>query len=368
MKYLKKIDGSAKEIKILKKASNYELGVADFHFLKTYSVFDWGRMPETIKNKDYALAMMGGYNFELLEDAGFKTHYSGMINSEEKVVSVHELIDNNELSRIMRVQLAQVLSIKNSAGVITYEAYKDKDNPPRNFLLPVEVIVRNGLPEGSSVFKRLRKAETTSEKQDILNNYGLTEEPKPGCMLPKPVLEFTSKLEETDRPMIYEEVINIIGKKRFDQCFDLSLEANNIITGHARKQGIKRWDSKIELICAGNDDVWIADVVGTLDEDRFSWKEIQVSKQPLRDFNKKFNQKWYEAVEKAKEIAKEKSEDDWKKYCKINPNKLGDELIGLISQSYQGLTNEWISKRIFPEAKSLDDVLPSIHQNLKADN
>ena len=43
-----------------------------------------------------------------------------------------------------------------------------------NYLVPLEVIFRNSLPEGSSVFKRLAKGETTLEQ------LGLEKIPEPG--------------------------------------------------------------------------------------------------------------------------------------------------------------------------------------------
>src|SRR5438045_5170795 len=39
-----------------------------FEYTDDYSVFDWGKMPDTIANKGRALAVMGAYFFKRLAD------------------------------------------------------------------------------------------------------------------------------------------------------------------------------------------------------------------------------------------------------------------------------------------------------------
>ena len=75
----------------------------------------------------------------------------------------------------------------------------------KNCLIPLEIIYRNGLPEGSSVFKRLEQGKVTF--QDI----GLDHYPKPGERFAKPIFDVSTKLEETDRYVTWEEAAKIAG-------------------------------------------------------------------------------------------------------------------------------------------------------------
>ncbi|MFB6134283.1 MAG: phosphoribosylaminoimidazolesuccinocarboxamide synthase, partial [Halanaeroarchaeum sp.] len=61
------------------------LGRGRFEFTDDYSVFDWGKMPDTIPEKGASLCTMGAYNFELLEEAGVPTHYRGVVSDDEVV-------------------------------------------------------------------------------------------------------------------------------------------------------------------------------------------------------------------------------------------------------------------------------------------
>ena len=75
----------------------------------------------------------------------------------------------------------------------------------RNFLIPLEIIYRNGLPEGSSVFKRLEEGVITIE------TLGLDHYPRPGERLSKPIFDVSTKLEEADRYLTWDEAREIAG-------------------------------------------------------------------------------------------------------------------------------------------------------------
>ena len=81
-------------------------------------------------------------------------------------------------------------SVVNGKVMHDYSAYTPK---LKNCLIPLEIIYRNGLPEGSSVFKRLAQGKVT------IKDFGLDHYPKPGETLKKPIFDVTTKLEETDR-------------------------------------------------------------------------------------------------------------------------------------------------------------------------
>ena len=65
------------------------------------------------------------------------------------------------------------------------------------------------------------------------------------------------------------------------------LKADETITEVASKAGLKNEDGKIELAFDENRKLMIVDVVGTLDECRFTYEGVHVSKEVARQFYKK---------------------------------------------------------------------------------
>ncbi|GFP24471.1 phosphoribosylaminoimidazole-succinocarboxamide synthase [Candidatus Hakubella thermalkaliphila] len=61
-----------KDLVVLKKPEGGRTGIGRFIFSDRYSVFDWGEMPDHIKNKGTALCIIGACLFEKLEEMGIK--------------------------------------------------------------------------------------------------------------------------------------------------------------------------------------------------------------------------------------------------------------------------------------------------------
>ncbi|MCX8176497.1 MAG: phosphoribosylaminoimidazolesuccinocarboxamide synthase, partial [Candidatus Bathyarchaeota archaeon] len=160
--------GSVKDLEVLRKPTKDSMGIARFHFSDRYSVFDWGEMPDQLKNKGSALCVMGAYCFEKLEELGVKTHYRGVVTLEGKLTSVFEL---EKPVNVMEISLVRVFKPKFKGKTYDYSIYAElAKRGEGNFLLPLEVVYRNGLPEGSSVFRRLEKGEVTLDALG-LNHY-----------------------------------------------------------------------------------------------------------------------------------------------------------------------------------------------------
>src|SRR5665648_1006147 len=151
--------GSVKDLQVIQKPTQTDMGTGRFLFSDRYSVFDWGEMPDHIENKGDALCLMGAYCFEQLEKMGVKTHYRGLVNAAGKAVKLSEL---KEPSSIMEVALVNVYKPKTSVacGKVVHD-YSQYNHALKNCLIPLEIIYRNGLPEGSSVFKRLAQGKVT---------------------------------------------------------------------------------------------------------------------------------------------------------------------------------------------------------------
>ncbi|HLN89374.1 MAG TPA: phosphoribosylaminoimidazolesuccinocarboxamide synthase [Candidatus Binatia bacterium] len=342
--------GSVKDLQIIQKPTATMMGVGRFVFSDRYSVFDWGEMPDHIKGKGAALCLMGAHCFEQLQKIGVNTHYRGLVNEKGHAVKIAEL---KQPSSIMEVALVNVYKPKtrvvNGKIVNDYSVYT---STPKNCLIPLEIIYRNGLPEGSSVFKRLAQGKIT------LKDLDLDHQPKPGEILAKPIFDVSTKLEETDRYLTWAEAQKIAGltDQELADAKDVLLKADETVTEVALKAGLKNEDGKIELAFDDKRKLIVVDVVGTLDECRFTYNGVHVSKEVARQFYKKID--WYQDLEQAKKEAEAKGIQDWKALCKSQPPKLDPKLKKIISEMYMAAANEMTGHKLFDApnlAKVIDD-------------
>jgi len=335
--------GSVKDLEIVKKPTKNKMGVGRFHFSDRYSVFDWGEMPDHIEGKGASLCLMGAYCFERLEDKGVKTHYRGLVDDKGRVVRFDEL---KQPSNIMEINLVNVYKpkvyVENGKLVYDYSVYTPK---LKNYLIPLEIIYRNGLPEGSSVFKRLEQGLVTLEE------LGLDHYPKVGERLSKPIFDVSTKLEEGDRYVSWKEAKKIAGLTdgELEEVKSLLLKVDETITEIASKAGLVNEDGKIELAFDPLRRLMVVDVVGTLDECRFTYNGLHVSKEIARIYYRRTE--WMKEVEEAKKKAKEQGIENWKRLVKTAPTKLDAKLKMLISQMYMAVANETTGKTLFDSPK-----------------
>ena len=93
----------------------------------------------------------------------------------------------------------------------------------------------------------------------------------------------------------------------------------------------------------------VVDVVGTLDECRFTLDGLHVSKEIARQFYKKTQ--WYKDIEEAKKTAEAKGIKDWKSLVKSQPPKLDPQLKTIISEMYMAAANEMTGRKFFETPK-----------------
>ena len=340
--------GSVKDLEIVRKPTKDKMGVGRFHFSDRYSVFDWGEMPDHIEGKGAALCLMGAYCFERLEEKGVKTHYRGLVAQDGKLVVFEEL---EQPTNIMEFNLVNVFKPRAYVeyGKLRYD-YSVFTPNLKNYLIPLEIMYRNGLPEGSSVFKRLEQGLVTIEE------LGLDHYPKPREKLAKPIFDVSTKLEEKDRYATREEAQKIAGltDEEVEKVRAVLLKVDETITRIASKAGLENDDGKIELAFDPERRLMIVDVVGTLDECRFTYDGLHVSKEIARQFYRKT--KWYRDVEEAKKRAETEGVRDWRKLCKSSPQKLNPALKTIISKMYMATANELTNQKLF-DVPSLAEVI-----------
>ena len=335
--------GSVKDLIVMEKPLKNKTGRGRFIFSDRYSVFDWGEMPDHIPNKGKSLCISAAYFFEKLESMGIKTHYLGLVEDGQlkRISEVKGPVD------IMEIKLLRVLKPPKTTDGYNYSDYKQEDS---NFLVPLEVIFRNSLPAGSSVFKRIEKRELE------LKELGLEKMPIPGENLEKPFLDVSTKLEESDRYMNWKEAKRItnFSDDQLSEIKDITTIVNKLIAEEADRIGLKYEDGKIEFGLDVNRKLLIVDVLGILDECRFTFKGMPISKEIARLYYRKTN--WFkELIE-----VKKKDELSWKDKVNLSPPPLPPRLKELISMAYCAFANEITERLWFPKIPTMKEILEEI--------
>jgi phosphoribosylaminoimidazole-succinocarboxamide synthase len=230
-----------------------------------------------------------------------------------------------------------------------------------NYLVGLEIIFRNGLPLGSSVFKRIDRAkqlpdgkQRSSEIARILKELGVKEPPRPGQMLPSPVMSYTTKLEAGDRELSRKQAYRLSGlpRREFNKLDGLALQVNGLITEQGERTGFAHYDGKIETVW--NEGLVVCDVIGTFDENRFAFQGEQISKEVLRQWYKRNQPEFVEACEKWK-----KTGPGWQKSCDVKPRNLPAEFAALASQMYMSGCNRYTGKQVF-DSPPLEQVMEKL--------
>jgi len=334
---------SVKDFRVEEEPTATDLGRGRFVFSDRYSVFDWGEMPDHVPNKGASLCLMGAYNFELLDVNHVPTHYLGVVEDGE----VKELGECGSPPTEMAIELTQVPDLPHVDGDYDYDAYHEAAGD--NYLIPLEIVFRNTVPVGSSLRRRGEPAD-----------YGLDadEWPDEAVSLPEPVVEFSTKYEEQDRYLSREEADDIAGKVDLDRLEELALAVNHVLTERAETAGFDHEDGKIE--CLYHDGtVKVGDVVGTFDENRFSYGGQQVSKEVVRQYYKRVQPEWVAAVKDAKAEAIETGEPNWRENCAVEPDHLPADIVEALSALYCAGTNAYVDHDWF-DAPAVEDAVARV--------
>jgi phosphoribosylaminoimidazole-succinocarboxamide synthase len=365
-----------------------------FDFTDDYSVFDWGKMPDTIENKGRALTLMGAFFFEELgrpefwrelqsskslqkfdaefikqrfenefycgpaglRKMGLPNHFLGLTDAHGKKLTMDDAIASGD-KLLMQVQKANVYR-PHDGKVLNHNLFFYPNIPEQKQirLIPLEIVFRFGMPGGSSLEERLRKDET------YVTALGLKKMPESNQWFDRPVLEFFTKLEPKDRFLSYQEaaLLSQLPARTFTQITEMALDVALALHDIFEKHGMQLWDGKIELLEAqdgnGNSQILLADSVGP-DELRVLVDGQQLSKEMLRQFYR--GSKWETALKKAQSIAKQSATLDWKSICE---NELGEKPQPLpasfkehVDALYCMLTNTLMERKVFAECPDLNE-------------
>jgi phosphoribosylaminoimidazole-succinocarboxamide synthase len=322
---------SVKEFRVEEPATPERLGRGSFVFTDDYSVFDWGKMPDAIPNKGASLCAMGAHNFELLEVEGVPTHYRGVVSGGD----VRELGRVGSPPREMAIDLTRVPDLPHEGRSYDYDAFHEAAG--ENYLVPLEIVFRNRVPVGSSLRSRVSPEEVGLDRESW---------PEEAVDLPEPLVEFSTKFEESDRYLSREEADRIAGRADLGDLETLARTVNRAVTDRAAEAGLTHEDGKIECLYYRGE-VRVADVVGTFDENRFSCDGQQVSKEVVRQYHRRTQPEWVEAVEDAKARAKAEDVADWRTLCAAEPEPLPEQVIDAMRDLYAAGANAYVGMALF---------------------
>jgi phosphoribosylaminoimidazole-succinocarboxamide synthase len=332
---------SVKDFRVELEPTATATGRGRFDFTDDYSVFDWGGMPDQIPDKGRSLCTMGAFNFELLEAEGIPTHYRG-VGPDAVGLDAAEAAP-----RELAIDLVQVPDLPFEDGTYDYDAFHAETGT--NYLIPLEVVFRNTVPVGSSLRKR-------GEPRD----YGLDRDswPDEPVDLPEPVVEFSTKYEEQDRYLDRTEAARIAGAADVGALEGVAREVNRVVTERAAETGFVHEDGKIEC-CYVDGEIRVADVVGTFDENRFAYEGQEVSKEVVRQYYKRTNPEWVEAVSEAKAEADRRGVADWRSLCDVTPEPLPEGVLTAVADMYAAGANTYTGAAWF-DAPSIDAAVDAV--------
>lgn len=401
------------------RSTSGDIDAVVFDYTDAFSVFDWGKMPNGLPDKGKALAVMGAYFFELLENPerwkafsrssgalalrkgnrfgslfneigedlqqkGLKTHYLGVIESKWEGES-GEFFDRSRVGTLQSMKapfrglLAQrvevvkpVLTSVLGRAVADYSdgrGFGDFHELNASRLIPLEVVFRFSCPPGSSLRKKVEQNPAYLETLGFPSDLYPLDAP-----WGFPVLELFTKLEPTDRCVGLSEALAITGLPApvLNEVLLKTAWVAGILREEFSRLGLDLADGKLEWGMVQGEsglEVMLVDAIG-LDELRVLTRKtatgqggLQLSKEFLRNFYR--NTDWFEEVEAAKVLAEQSGSSQWKRFVKKQPPELPADQIQLSSQLYQVLANELTAsvcgpKRWFPEAWTLNQLLDGL--------
>ncbi len=363
-----------------------------FHFTDDYSIFDWGKMPDTIAHKGKALSILGGLlfrqlalpetwrslpqaeelhalspdfraqvfaspTFQKLCQDGLGHHFLGWSTPDGQSLSSDDLAEypSAPLMKVRSVHVSRPTAFHvDRQTLYTYDFTVVPSSIPA--LIPLEVVFRFGMPQGSSLEKRL-KADS-----GYYRTLGLLEPPQPETLFSRPVIEFFTKLEPTDRFLTSQEAyfISALTESQFAGLYDTALLVSLWLYRFFAQRGIELWDGKFEFAWTP-EGIILVDSIGP-DELRLLRHQVHLSKELIRQFYR--STPWEHAVREAKLLADTRPGEDWKDICQQElgqaPSALPSSQKHLVDNLYGALVNHLFDAPYIGSAVALDALIDAM--------
>ena len=231
----------------------------EFRFTNDISVFD-KHIPSEIPFKGETLAGTAEYWFRLCGKLGVHHHFLGLSGPTS-----------------MRVRRVQVVPNPRTLGP-----------SPRNFLVPLELIVRYYL--AGSMWDRVKAGKVSPSELGFPAGKELTY----GEKLPEPHFEVTTKLEPIDRLLTTKEALELstLDAKTLDGLRETILRIDEAMQRDIAPRGLLHVDGKKEFAIDAEGAPMVIDTFGTADEDRFWDRDAYDRGRPV-EFSKEFVRQHY---------------------------------------------------------------------------
>jgi len=172
-------------------------------------------------------------------------------------------------------------------------------------------------------------------------------------------VEFFSKLEPSDRFLTYETALNYsgLGNKEFTRLLDTTSLVAMFLLHFYEKAGIKLWDGKLEFVRMGG--LVLGDAI-TPDELRLTFRGVQISKEPLRQYYRRYHAPFLAAIKRAKDISAKTGEplgEILRNRLRVRPANLSEDFREAAAGMYTALCAKTTGIDVFEKHPSLPQVL-----------
>lgn len=294
-----------------------------FEFTDDFSVFDWGKMPDTIPGKGKALLGLAAYFFQEVANplawrALFKNELVGLPNSD--------------VLKDLKAELESIGMRSCFRGLYGNPAAPEGMRVEKLQMIPLEVVFRHSLTTSSSFFDR-------NPGSRLL----------PGHCFEIPLIERFTKLEPTDRYIESAGEACQVGKITRDQLFELELRTVLLalfLRRECEMRDLDLIDGKFEWGFDSKGKMLLADAIGP-DELRLEEKRAMPPGTPTR-LSKEFLRGYYRGSPWFTEISARKREPltpGWQSSISLPAPRLPLEGIRLATALYQKL-----ERRFHPES------------------
>ncbi|MEM0129782.1 MAG: phosphoribosylaminoimidazolesuccinocarboxamide synthase [Thermoplasmata archaeon] len=234
----------------------------EFRFTNDISVFD-KHIPSEIPYKGETLTRTAEYWFELTGRLGVHHHFLGRSGPTA-----------------MRVRRVQVVPNPRTLGP-----------SPRNFLVPLEFIVRYYL--AGSMWDRVKEGKVRAADLGFPSGKEL----RYGEKLPQPHFEVTTKLEPVDRLLTIDEALRLstLDRATLDGIRETILRIDEAMQRDIAPRGLLHVDGKKEFAIDAEGAPMLVDTFGTADEDRFWDRDAYDRGRPV-EFSKEFVRQHYRSI------------------------------------------------------------------------
>jgi phosphoribosylamine--glycine ligase len=288
-----------------------------FEFSDDFSVFDWGKMPDTVPEKGRSLLLLASYLFrELSHPASWQGFFRSSLAAEtlgsdfEKLPArlaaiapaLRRELESVGLRSCFRgtypkggdpqgliVEAFRGIPPKRveSGDVIGFDYSGHPTNAPGT-LIPLEVVFRHALTDKSSFFERNPETKL-----------------KPGHRFEVPLVEFFTKLEPTDRFIVSRDEACMVGRITPEKLPEMELRTVFLSLWLRREcelRSLELIDGKFEWGFDSEGRISLADAIGP-DELRLVEGTDRLSKEFLREYYR--DSKWFAEIQELKKAGRQ---------------------------------------------------------------